>query len=114
MSLAAKVGKKISATTSEAMSDQEMGRPTCFISTLVLRSPSMKARGKKTTMEVKVAVSTAMPTSLAPMDAASCALSPMSLRRAMDSITTTALSTSMPMPRVKPARETRLRVSPLK
>ena len=65
-------------------------------------TPSTKTIGTKTQMVVSVLATTARATSVAPVLAASTSDSPSSLRRWIDSSTTIELSTSRPIPSVRP------------
>ena len=64
--------------------------------------PSTKTIGKNTATVVSVEATTAPPTSRVPRIAAARASSPSSRHRTIDSSTTIALSTSMPIPRASP------------
>ena len=74
--------------------------------------PSMKIIGAKTAMVVRVEATTALPTSLTPRIAACCGSSPSSRQRVIDSSTTIALSTNMPIPRASPPSDMMLRDTP--
>ena len=61
--------------------------------------------GRKTTIEVSVPAVTAIPTCLAPRTAATLCLYPIRWCRWIFSVTTTALSTNIPIARIKPVME---------
>ena len=75
--------------------------------------PDVKTMGKNTAMVVNVEAVMAIPTSVAPAFAASSLSSPNSSKcRKVFSITTTALSTSIPIPRARPPSVIMLKVYP--
>ena len=104
---------KTSATNRLKSRDEHSGTPIASRK-MLMRCPPMKIRGRKTTTDVMVARATASPTSRTPRTAASRGARPRPRCRAMLSMTTTALSTSIPMPRVSPVIVSTLKDPPLK
>ncbi|OPZ71835.1 MAG: hypothetical protein BWY83_00954 [bacterium ADurb.Bin478] len=104
-------GIRVKATTSEMVSEKQM------VITMSRKSmpamPGTKSTGMKTTRVVRVEAVTAMPTSCAPLLAASRSFSfCSSWRRKMLSRTTIELSTSMPIESANPAMEMMFSVNP--
>ena len=102
------MGTMVNATNSEAKS--EMITETDRLWAMRPAMPVANIMGKKTATVVRVEAAMAMPTSEVPLRAASVGLSPSCRWRKMFSMTTTALSTSMPTPSARPPRVIRFRV----
>ena len=96
------------------MRAEQSGIPMAERNTRIWLFPIMKIRGMNTTTLVSVASATASPTSLTPATAARRGLRPRARSRAMFSITTTELSTSIPRARVSPVIVSTLKVPPEK
>ena len=107
-------GRNISATTKLTSKEMHSGMPMAPNMTRSMGSPPMKISGRNTTTVVRVAREMARPTSRAPLTAASSGPLPSLRWRAMLSMTTTELSTSMPMPKVKPVMVKTLNEPPVK
>ena len=104
------IGTKKRAKASDASSDNTTAAPRSEKSWPAM--PSMKTIGKNTATVVSVEATTAPPTSRVPRTAASRTPSPSSRHRTMDSSTTIALSTSIPMPRASPPSDMMFTLTP--
>ena len=99
----ARSGINVSATANEAMREKVTVNASCL--NIWPAMPTTKPMGKNTAIVVRVEAVTAFETSPAPFLAASFSPSPSSCLRNMFSITTTALSTNIPMPNARPPRD---------
>ena len=107
-------GRKTTATSRLKTSEMQSGSPIPPKITRAVWLPVMKMRGRKTTTVVSVASVTARAIWYVPTAAASSGLVPSLRRRTMFSITTTELSTSIPMPSVTPSMVRTLNEPPVK
>jgi hypothetical protein len=104
----ASIGTMVRATKSDETSENVMDKASPRVSRPVM--PVAKTIGRKTTIVVSVEAVMAIPTSLVPIRAASLALFPSWTWRNMFSMTTMALSTSIPIPSASPPRVRRFSV----
>ena len=105
-------GTKVTATTSETASERQS--VIAMSLTTVLVSPCVKRMGSQTMSEVMVEARIAPDICEVPVTTASFTGAPRARRRYIFSITTTELSTSMPIPMASPAMDMRLREMPAK
>ena len=104
-------GMMVRLTNNESSRVTEMVTPTSLSHT-VRPSWAPRMMGANTTIEVRVAETTARATSRVPFSVAVTASSPCVIRRTMDSSTTTALSMSIPTPSISPIMESTFRLLP--
>jgi len=106
-------GISVSDENREQASEIEIDRPTS-LSQVVSSVLAPTTRGRKTMIVVRVEQVTAIDTSRAPICAARFASLTVRRRRSIDSRTTMASSTSIPMPSISPHMDRMLSVLPMK